>query len=117
MVFTIQTGLNLKYFSSTHHTDVPVKKGTELGRFQVCKTVEIINNQEHMCHENKQTAQVFTVQEFLQGEKGIKQHLAPTTRPDLEKELVNLLLLHIKVLSLSRITVLSYPKFFLNFFT
>ncbi len=30
---------------NTLHTDVPIKKGTELGRFQVCKKVALINNQ------------------------------------------------------------------------
>ncbi len=79
---------------NTLHTDVPIKKGTELGRFQVCKTVEVINNQEHRCDKNKQTAQVFSLQESLQSEKDLKEHLAPTSRPDLEKELVILLLLH-----------------------
>ncbi len=29
---------------NTLHTDVPIKKGTELGRFHVCKTVKVINN-------------------------------------------------------------------------
>ncbi len=28
---------------NTLHTDVPIKKGTELGDFQVCKAVEVIN--------------------------------------------------------------------------
>ncbi len=63
-----------------------------MGRFQVCKTVEVINNQEHKCDEDKQTAQVFSLQESLQSEKDIKQHLAPTSHPDLERELVNLFL-------------------------
>ncbi len=85
---------NMRYLSSTLHTDVSVKKGTELGRFQVCKTVEVINNQEHKCDEDNQSAQVFSLQESLQSERDIKQHLAPTSRPDLERNLVNLLLLH-----------------------
>ncbi len=51
---------------NTLHTDVPIKKGTELGRFQVCKPVEVINNQEHRCDENEQTAQLFSLQESLQ---------------------------------------------------
>ncbi len=37
---------------------------------------------------------MFTIQESIQSEKDIKQHLSLTNRPDLEKELVNLLLLH-----------------------
>ncbi len=37
---------------------------------------------------------MFSLQESLQSEKDIKQHLTPTSRPDLEKDLVNLLLLH-----------------------
>ncbi len=37
---------------------------------------------------------MFLLHESLQSEKDIKQHLAPTSRPDLEGELVNLLLLH-----------------------
>ncbi len=44
---------------NTLHTDVPIKTGTELERFQVCKKVEIINNQEHRCDENEETVQVF----------------------------------------------------------
>ncbi len=87
-------GKSKVYVISTLHTDVSIKKETELGRFQVCKTVEVINNQEHKCDEDKQTAQVFSLQESLQNEKDIKQHLAPTSRPDLERELVNVLLLH-----------------------
>ncbi len=69
---------------NTLHTDVPIKKGTDLGCFQVCKMV--INNQEHRWDENEQTTQVFSLQESLQSEKDIKQHLTPTSRPDLEKE-------------------------------
>ncbi len=46
---------------NTPHTDVPIKKGTELGRFQVCKTVEVINNEQHRCDKNEQTAQVFSL--------------------------------------------------------
>ncbi len=37
---------------------------------------------------------MFSLQESLQSEKDIKQYLAPTSRIDLESELVNLLLLH-----------------------
>ncbi len=94
MIFIIQTGKSGVFVINTFHTDVSIKRGTELGRFQVCKTVEVINNQEHKCDEDKQTAQVFSLQESLQSEKDIKQRLVPTSRPDLEKEQVNLLLLH-----------------------
>ena len=62
---------------NTLHADVPIKKGTELGRFQVCKAVEVINNQEHECDEDKLTTQVFSLRESLLSEKDIKQHLAP----------------------------------------
>ncbi len=79
---------------NTLHTDVPVKKGTELGRSQISEAVEIINNQDLISDKNEEIAQVFSLQESLQSEKDIKQHVAPTSRPDLEKELVNLLLLH-----------------------
>ncbi len=37
---------------------------------------------------------MFSLQESSQSEKEIKKHLAPTNRPDLEKELVHLLHLH-----------------------
>ncbi len=38
-------GKSKVFVINTLHTDVPIKKGTELGRFQVIKAVEIINNQ------------------------------------------------------------------------
>ncbi len=94
MIFTIQTCKSEVFVINTLHIDISIKRGTELGRFQVCKTVEVINNQEHKCDEDKQTAQVFSLQKSLQSEKDIKQHLALTSRPDLERELINLLLLH-----------------------
>ncbi len=37
---------------------------------------------------------LFSLHESLQSEKDIKQHLPPTSPPDLEKELVNLLRIH-----------------------
>ncbi len=70
---------------NTLHTDVPIKKGTELGRFQVSKDIEIINNQDLSSDKDEQIAQVFSLQESSQSEKDIKKHLAPTSRPDLEK--------------------------------
>ncbi len=79
---------------NTLHTDVAIKKGTELGRFQIGETVAIINNQDLISDKNEEIAQVFSLQESLQSERDIKQYLAPTSRPDLESELVNLLLLH-----------------------
>ncbi len=83
--------MSLTHFTPTY---IIIKKGTELGRFQVCKKVKVLNNQEHRCDENEQTAQVFSLQESLKSEKDIKQHLAPTSRPELEKELTDLLLIH-----------------------
>ncbi len=35
------------------HTDVPIKKGTDLRRFQIGETVEIINNQDLISHKNE----------------------------------------------------------------
>ncbi len=77
---------------NTLHTDISLQKGTELGRFQVSKTIEEINNHE-ICDDNKQT-QVFTVQESIQSEAYIKHHVTPTSRPDLEGDLIKLLFLH-----------------------
>ncbi len=82
------------FVMNTLHTDVPIKKGTELGRFQIGETVEIINDQDLIFDKNEEISQVFSLHESLQSEKHIKQYLAPTSRPDLEGELVNLLLLH-----------------------
>ncbi len=79
---------------NTLHTDVPIKKGTELGRFQISETVEKINNQDRISDKNEEIAQVFSLQESFQGEKDINQYLATTSHPDLESELVNLVLLH-----------------------
>ncbi len=53
-----------------------------------------MNNQDLISDKNEEIAQVFSLQESFQGEKDIKQYLATTSRPDLEGELVNLLLLH-----------------------
>ncbi len=79
---------------NTLHADLPIKKGTELGRFQIGETVDIINNQDFISDKNEEIAQVFSLQECLQSEKDMKQYLAPTSHPDLESESVNLLLLH-----------------------
>ncbi len=46
---------------STLHTDVPIKKGTEVGRFQIGETVEIINNQDLISDKNEEIAQVFSL--------------------------------------------------------
>ncbi len=77
---------------NTLYTDSPLQKGTELGCFQVSKTVEEINTHQ-ICDDDKQT-QVFIVQESIQSEADIKQHLVTTSRPDLEGDFVKLLLLH-----------------------
>ncbi len=89
------------FIINTLHTDVPIKKGTELGRFQISEAVEIINHQDLISDKNGEITQVFSLQESLQSEKDIKQYLAPTSRPDFERELVNLLLLHKAAVALS----------------
>ncbi len=74
--------------------DVSIKKGTELGCFQICQEVQIINKQDLKEEESEQTKHVFSLQDSTHTETDLKQHLAPTSRPDLEKELIDLLLMH-----------------------
>ncbi len=71
-----------------------VKIGGTIGRFQISEAVEIMNNQDLISDKNEEMAQVLSLQESLQSEKDIKQYLAPTSRPDLEREIMNLLLLY-----------------------
>ncbi len=92
-------GKSVLFAINTLHTDIPLQQGTELGRFQVSKTVERINNHQ-ICDDDKQI-EVFTVQESIQSEADIKQHLPPTNRPDLEGDLIKLLLLHKPTVALS----------------
>ncbi len=61
MVSTIK-GKSEVFVITIFHTDVPIKKGTELRCFLVCKMLDVINNQEQRFGENEQTAQVFPLQ-------------------------------------------------------
>ena len=92
-LYNVHKGKTEVFVSNTLHTDIILKKGTALGSFQVSKTVEEINDHENS-DESKQTAQVLSLQESIQSESDIKQHLAPIDRPDLESHLINLLFLH-----------------------
>ncbi len=92
-LYNNHNGKSEVFVSNTLHTDIFLKEGTELGRFQVSKTVDVVNNYQ-FSNENKQTAPVYALKESIHKDENIKQHLAPTTRPDLERDLLNLLILH-----------------------
>ena len=56
-LYNTHKGKSEVFVTNTLPTDITLRKGTELGRFQVSKTVEIVNNHQ-FCDETEQTKQV-----------------------------------------------------------
>ena len=92
-LYNTHKGKSEVIISNTLHTDITLRKGTQLGCFQVSKTIEEIDDS-HFCDANEPIENVCALQESESSEEDIKQHLAPTSRPDLEGDLVKLLMLH-----------------------
>ncbi len=92
------------FLTSTINKDISLKKGVEISFFQVCKAFHIIDegSQEDTSEVD---SLVYSVQEDLELGKKFQRHLNSTCRPDLEQELINLLLKHKEVVALPRDTL------------
>ncbi len=79
------------FLTSTVHKDTTLKKGTQLGLFQICKTLEVVTENKHE-DAPEVVEHVCSVQGDLELGRKFQNHLNSTSCPDLEQELINLLL-------------------------
>lgn len=87
--------------TSTLNKDITLKKGTQIGLFHVCKhPIKIVNNANNTQEDSENTVKVCPVQEDLELGRKYRYHLKSTSRPDLEQNLVNLLLKHREAVAL-----------------
>jgi len=81
--------------------DITLKAGTQIGSFQVCTNpIKIVNENQKENDENAQYKHICSVQEDLDLRRNMHNHLKPTSRPDLEQSLINLLLTHSEAVAL-----------------
>ncbi len=70
-----------------------LKKGTQLGLFQICQALQVVTENE-LEDAPEVVEHVCSVQGDLELGRKFRNHLISTSRPDLEQELINLLLKH-----------------------
>ncbi len=87
------------FLTSTVNKDIMLKKGTQLGLFQICQALQVVIENEHE-DAPEIVEPVCSVQGDLELGRKFRNHLNSTSRPDLEQELINLLLKHKAVVAL-----------------
>ncbi len=81
------------FLTSTVNTDITLKKGTQLGLFQICQVLQVVTENEHE-DAPEVVEHVCSVQGDLELGRKFRNHLNSTSHPDLEQELINLLIKH-----------------------